>query len=332
MLPVPVVDVVLPAYNGSAMIRGAIESALAQDVPLRIIVVDDGSKDDSAEIARSYGDRIHVIRQANQGVSGARNTALAAATAPYVAFLDQDDVWKAGKLARQVALIEKHPDVGMVFTDMTILEPGGKVVEEGVLAAARPYGTLAREPVGPRAFLLSEQLGDAIARDNFISPSTALVRRSSLAAIGGFDTAFRLADDVECWMRLFRHWRGIAIEEALVLSYFWGGNASAVRAAEMQRERLRIGEKVLANPDLYSPGSPTHFRREAPIVHYRLGIGAMQSGNLADARVHLRTSLRAGWTAAAFLAWVATKLPGFVREPLLKFKRAARLRWRIGVE
>jgi glycosyltransferase involved in cell wall biosynthesis len=331
-LPAPVVDVVLPAYNGAAMIRGALESALAQDVALRIIVVDDGSKDDSAEIARSYGERIHVIRQANQGVSGARNTALAAATAPYVAFLDQDDVWKPGKLARQVALMETRPDVGMVFTDMAILEPGGKVLEEGVLAASRPYSTLPRQPIGPQAFLFPEQLGDAIARDNFISPSTTLVRREALAKIGGFDTAFRLADDAECWMRLFRHWQGIAIEEPLVLSYFWGGNASTVRAAEMQRERLRIGAKVLANPDLYSPGSPGHFRREVPIVHYRLGIGAMQYGNIADARTHLRTSLQAGWTTSAFLAWIATVMPGFIREPLLKLKRAAGVRWRIGVE
>ena len=107
----PLVDVILPAYNGSSVIRKALDSALAQDVPLRVIVVDDGSTDDSAEIARSYGPRVTVIRQANRGVSGARNTGLAAATAPYVALLDQDDIWQPGKLARQVKLIEAYPEV-----------------------------------------------------------------------------------------------------------------------------------------------------------------------------------------------------------------------------
>src|SRR5262245_36971659 len=107
------IDVVLPAFNGGRVIRKALESALGQDVPLHITVVDDGSNDDSAAIARSYGSRVTVIQQANRGVSGARNTGLAVAKAPYVALLDQDDIWQPHKLSRQLKLIETHPDVGL---------------------------------------------------------------------------------------------------------------------------------------------------------------------------------------------------------------------------
>ncbi len=200
-----VIDVILPAYNGAGVIRSALESALAQDVPLRIIVVDDGSSDDSAAIARSYGSRVTVITQANQGVSGARNTGLAAAQAPYVALLDQDDIWQPGKLARQLDLIEAHPDVGLVFTDMRLLRRDGTVVEDGFLRTTPPYADLDRQPLGNHAYLLPESLGQAVVRFNFISPSTTLLRRKAIQEIGGFDPAFRLCDDADCWMRLLRH-------------------------------------------------------------------------------------------------------------------------------
>ena len=327
-----IVDVVLPAYNGAAMIRRALDSALSQDVPLRVIVVDDGSSDDSAEIARSYGPRVHVIVQANQGVSGARNTALAAVTAPYVAFLDQDDVWKPGKLRRQVTLIEQHPGVGMVFTDMTILEPDGTIVEDGFLSSTLPYATLGRQPLGDAAFLLADRLAAAIVRENFISPSSTLVRTAAVMGIGGFDPQFRLADDAECWMRLLHRWRAIAIEDRLVLSYRWGGNASLVKWRNLTEERLRIGEKVQARPQLFPPDAPAYFRKEAPVAHYKLGLGALREGEMRVARTHLLQSLRMGGSPVAVVALLATIVPAPIRGALLKLKRAAGLRWTMRVE
>ncbi len=247
------IDVILPAYNGRDVIRKALESALAQDVPLRIIVVDDGSTDDSAEIARSYGSRVTVVTQQNKGVSGARNTGLRAARAPYIALLDQDDIWQPGKLARQLELIEAAPDVGLVFTDMRLLEPDGTIVEDGFLPTTEAYAGLARQPLGHQAFRLPESLGQAVARFNFISPSTTLLRREALLAVGGFDEAFRLCDDAECWMRLLRDWRGIVIEEQLVLSLVWEGNAS-LKWDKLLQERLLIGEKVNARPGAVPAG------------------------------------------------------------------------------
>jgi glycosyltransferase involved in cell wall biosynthesis len=326
------VDVILPAYNGAAMIRAALDSALAQDVPLRVIVVDDGSTDNSADIARSYGSRVHVIVQENQGVSGARNTALAAATAPYVAFLDQDDVWKPGKLRRQFELIERHPEVGMVFTDMTILEPDGTVLEDGFLANTRPYADLNRDPLGGDAHLLSADLGAALVRENFISPSTALVRTSALREIGGFDTRFRLVDDAECWMRLLHRWRGIAIEDRLVLSYAWGGNASFVKWRAMIRERIAIGDKAVEQPAVYPPNAASYFSKEKPLSLYRLGLGELRAGNVPEARSLFAESLGKGWRMATALALLATALPAFARDRLLRLKRATGWRWNTRVE
>jgi glycosyltransferase involved in cell wall biosynthesis len=325
------VDVVLPAYNGSQVIRRALESALAQEVPVRIIVVDDGSSDDSAAIARSYGSRVTVISQANRGVSGARNTGLAAAQAPYVALLDQDDSWQPGKLTRQLELIEAHPDVGLVFTDMRLVRRDGSIVEDGFLRTTPPYASLERQPLGDNAYLLPESLGQAVLRFNFISPSTALLRRQAVQDIGGFDESFRLCDDADCWLRLLRRWRGIAIEDRLVISLVWEGNASLKRD-ELILERLRIGEKAAAHPELFPAGAADYFRKERPVSHYRLGIVALHAGETRTARDYLLQSLHERWRISTLLAAGATVLPVPVRKAFLWLKRATGIRWSTRVE
>jgi glycosyltransferase involved in cell wall biosynthesis len=325
------IEVILPAYNGSEVIRKALESALGQEVPLRVIVVDDGSSDDSAAIARSYGSRVTVISQANRGVSGARNTGLAAGQAPYVALLDQDDIWQPGKLSRQLKLLRAHPEVGLVFTDMRLVRRDGSVVEDGFLRATPPYAGLEREPLGDNAYLLPESLGQAVLRFNFISPSTVLLRRQAVQDIGGFDESFRLCDDADCWMRLLRRWRGIAIEDRLVISLVWEGNAS-LKWDQLILERLRIGEKTAAHPELFPAGAADYFRKERPVSHYRLGIIALHAGETRTAREYLLQSLHERWRVSTALAAGATLLPVPVRSALLGLKRAAGIRWSTRVE
>jgi len=325
------IDVILPAYNGSRVIRKALDSALSQQVPLRVIVVDDGSSDDSAAIARSYGPKVTVISQANRGVSGARNTGVAAAHAPYVALLDQDDIWEPGKLARQLELIEAHPDVGIVFTDMRLERPDGEVVEDGFLTATEAYAALERSPLGDNAFMLPVSLGEAVVRFNFISPSTTLLRRQAVADVGGFDEAFRYCDDAECWMRLLARWRGIVVQERLVRSLVWEGNAS-LKWDKLILERLRIGEKAASRPELFPPGTADYFRRERPVSLYRLGVIDLNANAIVPARARFLESLRDEWRFTTALAFAATLLPGFLRRGLLGLKRAAGLRWAIRVD
>ena len=327
----PLVDVVLPGYNGRDVIRGAIDSALAQGVHLRVIVVDDGSKDDTGAIARAYGPPVHVITQANRGVSGARNTGLAAARAPYVALLDQDDVWAPGKLARQLALLEAHPDVGLVFTDMLLLEPDGTVVEDGFLLTTPPYAALPRAALGEAAYLLPPELADAVVRFNFISPSTVLMRREAVQGVGGFDEAFRLCDDAECWMRLLSRWRGIAIEDRLVRSLVWEGNASHKRD-KLIWERIRIGEKVARQPELFPRSAPAYFKQELRVSHYRLGVLALHASDVRTARTHFVESLKGKASLATLLGLGATFLTASARERLWRMKRLAHVSWAMRVE
>jgi glycosyltransferase involved in cell wall biosynthesis len=110
------VSAVIPVYNGERYVGAAIESALGQTrPPAEILVVDDGSTDDSARIAAAFGERVRLLQQANAGVSAARNRGVQCSRQPHVAFLDHDDLWLPYKLEQQLAALEADPGLGFVF-------------------------------------------------------------------------------------------------------------------------------------------------------------------------------------------------------------------------
>jgi glycosyltransferase involved in cell wall biosynthesis len=157
----PVVSVVIPCYNAAPFLRETLESALNQThPPLEVIVVDDGSTDDSAAIARSFGPRVRVVRQENQGESVARNRAMDEAHGEWIAFLDSDDLWKADKLALQLAAATRDQDVVCVH---------GSVCLFGRTNGVPPTPDHVRDGRYDVETLIVHAL---------ISPSTALVKRS----------------------------------------------------------------------------------------------------------------------------------------------------------
>jgi glycosyltransferase involved in cell wall biosynthesis len=165
------VSVIIRVYNSERFLAQAIESVLAQTYrPIEVIVVDDGSTDQSASIARSYKE-VHYIYQANQGPAVARNTGLAAVQGEFIAFIDHDDVWLPNKLDVQVEYLIEHPDVGFVICRIeSFLD----------LAVSLPPG------VG-EVSLMREQ----------INLNTMLVRRGVFERVGAFDPDYKLADDLE---------------------------------------------------------------------------------------------------------------------------------------
>ncbi|MBN1260013.1 MAG: glycosyltransferase family 2 protein [Anaerolineae bacterium] len=173
----PLVSVILPVYNGARFLRQALESIRAQTyTPYEILVIDDGSIDASAGIARSFpGVQYH--RQPNQGVAHARNTGLALAQGVFIGFLDQDDLWTPGKLERQVAHLQRHPETGYVLAKQEIfLEPG----------AAPP-------PWLKQALLLEQHTGYIL--------GTCLARREVFDRVGRFDPHYRLGSDADWFFR-----------------------------------------------------------------------------------------------------------------------------------
>ncbi len=199
MQDLPLVSVIIPAFNARLHIGAALSSVLDQDYPnLEIIVVDDGSSDETSEEARRYGERVRVIRQANAGPAAARNRGVSVSRGELLAFIDADDVWIAGKLAAQVRYLREHPDVGVVFGAWIRWNAS----EDG------SFG----EPPGPSD--CDEGLGIVEAESGWIYPQllldsavwivVALIRKDLWNRLGGLDEALRTGEEYDFFLRASR--------------------------------------------------------------------------------------------------------------------------------
>lgn len=185
---VATVSVVIPAWNAAAFVRRAIDSALAQTWQAReIIVVNDGSTDATAEVLGTYGAAVRVVSQANGGLSNARNRGIREATGEFVALLDADDWWLPEKLARQVELMRRRPELGFCSTRARIVAPDG--VETGTWDC----------PTIERSLLSTLFLRNGAIPG---SGSGVLVRRALFDRVGLFDETLRSLEDIDMWMRL----------------------------------------------------------------------------------------------------------------------------------
>jgi len=198
------ISVVITAYNEEAFVGTALRSALRQTLPdLEIIVVDDGSEDRTREVVESFGDeRIHLIRQRNQGLSAARNTGIAAAGCELIAFLDSDDVWMPDFCERMAGALNGRPDAGFSYSDAWWLDDASdRFYRASAMAVNRPP---ADPPQDPEEFLRL-----LLSRGNFIFVST-MVRKAVLDEVGGFDTTLTAVEDYDMWIRILAAGHGAA--------------------------------------------------------------------------------------------------------------------------
>jgi glycosyltransferase involved in cell wall biosynthesis len=175
------VSVVIPAYNYGRFVAEAVESALGQTCPpAEIIVVDDGSTDDTRERLEPYTAHIDYVRQPNSGLSAARNAGMHRARGEWIALLDADDVWHRQKLEVQLAAVSDHSDICLVGSP-----PATQLPKE--LRPSPPTRL-----IGVREFLTRLRMG----------PSSVLLRRRFLQDVGDFDTRLRSVEDRDMWLRL----------------------------------------------------------------------------------------------------------------------------------
>jgi glycosyltransferase involved in cell wall biosynthesis len=182
----PTVSVIVPVFNGATTLLDAIESIRAQEIDLEIIIVDDGSTDETHALIETLDDVI-AIRQDNRGPAAARNNGLEFARAPFVAFLDDDDVWMPQKLRDQLALLEAHPDAALVL-GYTAFQ--SRSAEQSWSSVAEPH--------------LLYHLG------------AALCRRDTFDRIGMLDPALRSSEDVDWFLRVRDAGLGIIVSPDVV--------------------------------------------------------------------------------------------------------------------
>jgi glycosyltransferase involved in cell wall biosynthesis len=184
----PVVSVVIPAYNAAWCVGKAIDSVLAQDFSdLEIIVVNDGSSDDTASVLSRYAAPVRVVHQPNGGLSNARNAGIGEARGEFIAFLDADDWWLPGKLSQQIALMRARPQLGFSSTAARVEDPAGQVIN--LWACAEWQDTFLAH--------LFQSNADVAG-----SGSAVIVRRTLFQQTGGFDPSLRSLEDIDMWMRL----------------------------------------------------------------------------------------------------------------------------------
>jgi glycosyltransferase involved in cell wall biosynthesis len=203
------VSVIIPSYNYAQFLPSAVESALAQTrAAHEIIVVDDGSTDDTPQVLARYGQRIRALQQPNQGLSAARNSGAQMASGELLAFLDSDDTWLPTKLERQVARVEADPAVGLVHCGVSEVDRAGDVIRRRLDGME-----------GPVAY---EML--LFRRSVLMPPSTFLVPRKVFVETGGFDTQLNHSEDWDFGFRVASRHRVAFVAEALVNYRLHGGN------------------------------------------------------------------------------------------------------------
>ena len=197
------VSVVIPMYNAEHTIARAINSTLMQIYrKIEVIVVDDGSTDQSLAVVKEIAAKkgavaIRVIAKNNGGVSSARNAGMRAAKGEFIAFLDADDEWVRGKIATQIDILNKHPNVSFV----------GSMVESGV------YSRFVFKKISP---LQPISLRDQIFKNYFPTP-TVVIRGDVVSKVGYFDESQRYAEEGNYWIRILAHYRALLIAKPLVL-------------------------------------------------------------------------------------------------------------------
>lgn len=250
----PVVSIVMAAYDASATIGAAIESARAQTLTeFELIVVNDGSTDDTRDIvaaAAAADERIILVDQENAGANAARNRALSMARGRYITFLDTDDLKLPTYLEAVCGALDADPGAGLAYTDAWILDDRTRrIYRLGYLEAQGPYDP---PPADPGAFL------DAMIEVCFVPYCSTTVRRAVLDEVGTFDPAIAGTDDYELWLRiLLAGHRAIRVPGRLAVSRRIAGQISG--DLPVMRANLRATYLKVAGTE----GAPERVRARA---------------------------------------------------------------------
>lgn len=276
------ISVVIPAYNAEPFIGATLESVLAQTSgELEVIVVDDGSTDRTHDVVSSFSPRVNLVTGPRQGVSAARNTGVRRSIGSYIAFMDHDDLWEPGKIARQAAVLNADPHVALVFTQ-ALVEKNGQLVE-----------------IFPQIPDLHEFMSAAhenLLHWNYVPMSSVMVRRSSLAGVGDgpFDPRFRFSEDWDLWLRIAASSGPgglVFIPEPLTRYQIMQGRATE-RMADLRMEDIQIfDEQLAAHPEL-GRANPKRCRSTRYRLREQAGYWLLREGRLPEARRVLREAWR----------------------------------------
>ncbi|HSY84814.1 MAG TPA: glycosyltransferase family 2 protein [Gemmatimonadaceae bacterium] len=311
------ISVVIPTYNRAALLRRAVDSALAQTVrPTEILIVDDGSTDDTAAVASTLPAPVRYIATPNGGVARARNTGIGAAQGDWIALLDSDDEWEPEKLATQFAALDAAPNARWSITGCTLIDGDGRVrpgrqswdatfpVFAEIHDSPAEYFGRALQPLGPDTY--TGDLYETLFRGNVVLPSSALIHRSVFEKCGMFDPQFRYAEETQFFHRVAAEFPVVVLLARLV-RYRVAQSGSLTSSANTQ--------KLIANA-LLSLNHAATLRPPTPSTRHALRVGS-QSLLLRLAYARLSERDTRGARSAAAQAWAKPRAWGILAASLL---------------
>lgn len=265
----PLVSIVTPSFNQGRWIEEAIRSVLDQDYPrLEYLVMDGGSRDGTLEVLRRYEGRLAWTSGPDGGQAQALRTGFARTRGDILAWLNADDAYRPGSIARAVAAFAAHPEAGMVFGNAEFMDAGGR-------------------PLGPAAQVMSFadarcllQLGDCV-----VQPA-AFFRRAAYEAVGGLDAGLYWTMDYDLWLRLAQHGPAVHLDETLARVRC----TPTTKTASGGWKRLAEIEQVARHHG--GDGLPAWFALEAAAMHGRDALGSLRNAELGAAVTSLGAALR----------------------------------------
>lgn len=312
MTGTPLVSVIMPAYNAALTLGGAISGVLTQTYPaVELVVVDDGSTDDTAQIAESFGDRVRLVRQANGGTAKARNTAISKATGEYIALCDADDILLPSYLEKAMARLAEAGERSFVSSNARLLTKTG--IGHGRSLMVGPFPSWERQR-------------QEILEANFVA-GFVVAPKAMFEELGGYSSEL-MVEDWDMWARaIFAGWRVVAQREPQAL-YRWTDASKSSRTEAVFDGENEVLESLLVNlaDELTSDerayletrlreGSPRRFlhradhciregRRKEAYENYRKAYRLLPSNN----RVHVKMLLASTGPSSHVLHRILSRL------------------------
>jgi len=227
----PEVSVIIPSYNSAKFLTDAVGSVLSQSFQgFELLVIDDGSTDETGEVIKRYGRRVTYILQSNAGVAAARNRGIKGSRGRYVAFLDADDTWHPGKLEAQIRALRENPGYRACYTAFTVVDANLTPVK--VTRSNRQAGSIE----------------DLLLRGNVIgSICSVLCERSLFETVGDFDRSLSQCADWDMWVRMSAFTEFLYLDVPLVTYRQHAANMSR-NAPLLERDSLRVLRKGFDMP------------------------------------------------------------------------------------
>jgi glycosyltransferase involved in cell wall biosynthesis len=305
----PLVSVIIPSFNSSRFVAQAVKSVLAQTyVPCEVIVVDDGSSDDTHAVLAPFYERIRYFYQSNTGLSKARNRGIEEAQGELIAFLDADDQWLPEKLIKQWKCLQADPNAALVHTDTYQLHDSD---------GRQTY-------VYRRKERFSGWCYPVCFWGNQLTVSSVMVVRRCLERIGVFDEEIRgpSTQDYDLWVRIARHYPFAYVNEPLVLYRHHDASGSLNTRMMLEDEYYVLAKTLNADPTLRQTQGYRRVQLRMFELAFQAGYSNIDAGDFVRARRYFQKALSyAPWNMKAWTFLASTFLPRPLRAQLRSLKR-----------